>query len=113
MKSSTSKFEPTETEFTASTGRVFKLRELSAWEQLQADQLNSESLSASLYARMAASVISIDGHEVVPRALAGEIHLQKLLEKLSGREFDELAMHYTSAFAPKPADLKNSPAPAA
>jgi hypothetical protein len=63
------KFEPVETEFTASTGRIFKLRELTVWEQLQADQFNSESVSAANYGRMAAAVVWIDGKLVIPRAI--------------------------------------------
>jgi hypothetical protein len=108
-----SQFDPVETEFTSSTGRVFKLRELSAWEQLQADRLGGDSLTGSLYARMAAAVIELDGAEVIPRALAGEISFQALLQRLRGRDFDELAMHYTTTFNPKPADIKNESAPSA
>jgi hypothetical protein len=105
-----SNFTPVETEFTASTGRVFKLRELSAWEQMLADGLGSDSLSSAMYSRTAASVVSIDGDDV-HGALAGELSMENFLKKLSGRELDELMIHYAKEFSAKPADLKNESTP--
>jgi|GEM_PF-6027513 hypothetical protein len=105
-------FEPREAEVTTSTGRVFKLRELTAYEQMAADGFGGDTLAGAVYARTAAAIVSIDGESVFG-TIGSELGLTVLLKKLGGKEFDEIALAYATQFAPKPADAKNESAPAA
>ena len=107
---SESKFNAQEFEHTCKTGRTFKLRELSAWEQMNADSL-SEKYQVSLYNRMAMALTAINGEELQPAW--GEMQIRKRLEQMSGLEADELFLAFMKAFQPQGDELKNESTPAA
>jgi hypothetical protein len=101
-------FSPKEHEYTTSTGRVFKFKELSAFEQMKADSM-SDTVQGSMYYRMAASLISVDGQRVF--ALQKGFELRGTLERIRGSEADELVLAYVKAFTPSGEELKNESTP--
>ena len=93
------------------TGRTIVIQELDGLEQIQADQTaNTDNQLPIVYFRAAASLVSIDG-ELFPRAFDA-ISLKRKLQKLKGRESDELAKEYTKAFTNFSADELGNELPA-
>lgn len=103
-------FTPKEVEHTCASGRTFKLRELSAFQQMSADSI-SDKYQSSLYCRMAMSLAGINGGPLPPAH--SELMIKARLERLSGAEADELFLAYMKAFIPRGEDLKNESTPAA
>jgi hypothetical protein len=90
-------------EHTCKSGRTFKFRELSAWEQMNADSL-SDKYQVTLYNRMAMALTAINGEELQPTS--GEIQIRKRLEQMSGSKADELFLAFMKAFQPQGEELK-------
>ena len=106
------KFEPQEFEHTCSSGRTFKMRELSGFEQMTADSC-SEGLQGIFYFRAARSLVSVDGENLMLATTGPQLIAR--LEGLRGKEVDELVAAYIQHFQPVGDNLKNesTPAPAA
>jgi hypothetical protein len=103
-------FAPKIIEVACPSGRKYTLRELSAFEQMQADGV-ALSPAEALYYRMAISVDTIDGQKIAPRPK--KMNSDALLRSLSGPDAEALVMAYTKEFSPQLTgdEVKNSGTP--
>ena len=92
------KFEPKLVEVRAPSGRKYVLRELSIFEQMQADSV-STTTAESIYYRMALAIESIDGEVLLPRQNKGSV--DALMRFLPGPDGDALVIEYAKAFSPQ------------
>jgi hypothetical protein len=105
-----SKFAPALFEVLGPSGRSYALRELTAFEQMQADSV-SLSTAESLYYRTVLAIESIDGERIVRRESKQATDL--LLREISGPDADALVLAYAKAFSPQTqsTNIKNEPTP--
>lgn len=98
-------------EFTFATGRKAAIIELNGLEQFQADKAaNSSEMLPIMYYRAVASLRMLDGQNVSPAL--DTISLNGKLQKLHGRESDELVKVYNTAFSNfTPEELGNESKP--
>lgn len=91
------KFEPRLAEVVAPSGRKYVLRELTIFEQMQADSASSTT-AESIYYRMALSIESIDGEVLLRRQQKTTV--DALMRALPGPDGDALVLEYVKAFSP-------------
>jgi hypothetical protein len=103
-------FAPKIVEVTGPSGRKYTMRELSAFEQMQADSAAITPAEA-LYYRMGVAIVTIDDETITPRPTKDFVSV--LLRKISGPDAEALVMAYTKEFTPQLQDteVKNSPTP--
>ena len=102
-------FDPAEFEYTTRSGRIFKMRELNARQQMEADSI-SDKLQSTIYNRLAMSLVQVDDAELRPART--KLEIDSRLDCLRGSEADELVMAYVKHFNPSGDELKNESAPA-
>lgn len=102
------RFEPATTEVTGPSGRKYRLRELNALQQAQADSV-ATGLTESMYFRTGMAIDAIDDEPIVTPAT--KAMLTVLLSSISGPDADVLVMAYANAFNPKADDIKNELTP--
>jgi hypothetical protein len=107
---SESKFAPKLFDVIGPSGRTYILRELTAFEQMQADSA-SQSTAESLYYRMALAIESINGEQIVRRER--KVSADMLLKEISGPDADALVLAYAKAFSPQVQsdEVKNASTP--
>ncbi len=93
-------------EVTLVSGRKAKIHELNGRHQMLADSCASDgSLMATLYYRAIAALDEMDGHVLAPAS--NKLALDTIMERLTGRELDDLVRHYNESFNARSEDLKN------
>jgi len=105
-----STFAPRLFEVDAPSGRHYVLRELTTFEQMQADSA-STTTAESLYYRVALAIDSIDGERIVPRTKKDVT--DEFMRRISGPDGDALVLAYAKQFSPaaRAAEIKNESTP--
>ncbi len=92
-----------------STGRSATLKELTGRAQLHLDSCAGDGAIMSMISYRAIGALEeLDGHQLA--SVSGKNDLLALMDRVSGRELDELVRAYTENFGVKGDDLKNVPA---
>ena len=90
-----------------STGRSATLRELTGRAQLHCDSCAGDgALMSTIYYRAVGSLEEVDGHKLAP--VAGKADLDLIMDRLTGRELDDLVRAYSENFGTKGPDLGNA-----
>lgn len=102
------KFEPKTLTVEGPSGRKYVLRELTGFEQMQADE-GVQDFSSTVYYRVAMSIESVDDERLVPAPK--RTFLDLLLKSLPAEDLDALMIAYAQWRQPKAPEVKNEPAP--
>ncbi len=95
-----------------STGRSVTMRELTGRAQMLCDSCAPDgALLSTLYYRAIGSLEEIDSHKLSP--VTGKSDLDVIMDRLTGREIDELVQAYNAHFGARSSDLKNASSSAA
>jgi TRAP-type uncharacterized transport system substrate-binding protein len=94
----------------APSGRKYVLRQLSAFEQMQADSVATGTMDA-MYYRLGLSIAQIDDKLVAPRPT--KAFTDVFLKSIPGDDADKLILAYANAFTPlaQAATIKNESTP--
>lgn len=101
-------FEPETLTVDSPSGRKYVLRELTGFEQMQADQ-GVEDFTTTVYYRVAMAISSIDDERIVPAPK--RVYLDLLLKRLPAEDLDALMVAYANWRSAKGPEVKNEPAP--
>lgn len=89
-----------------STGRTATLRELTGRAQLHCDSCAGDgALMSTIYYRAIGSLESIDECKLAP--VSGKAELDLIMDRLTGRELDDLVRAYSENFGVKAEELPN------
>lgn len=94
---------------TLSSGRTAELREITAREQMNADACSEGEPVKLGYYRVAMSLAKL-GDEDLPRS-SSKVALDSIIDRLTGREIDELGAVLQVKFGPDPGVLKKALSP--
>jgi hypothetical protein len=94
----------------APSGRKYVLRQLSAFEQMQADSVATGTMDA-MYYRLGLSISEVDGKLVAPRP--NKVFTDVFLKSIPGDDADKLILAYANAFTPlaQATTIKNESTP--